>query len=760
MLKGTICSRFLYRRVQKISLSIYQFRNSSNDRNHNAKFTVEDPDDYMESEKPMSIEHSQLLFAHRSRGETFGQLVNEAINDRNPLHSFRVVSPEESVLGVDPRYRDTQTGELLEAATSKEARLHKETRWAKVNHRRIYIPEGISDAIQNNMLFQYDPKILKQRVADWYVTLNERGIKQKTESEEEADLLIAGGFAQDYAISYQVINEFVTTLGKKTFEKEIGSVLECGFGPGTGMLALNEIMGDEWNPKVKDVLVNGQYHMARRAKILLSRQLNEYLPRSDDVEDHNLENESGVTKDTLKDVSKQDRMEVETGEVFLTEEDELFENQEPEEDEKYIGKVKTKNIKIKSIIINSLRPEERKYDLIIVQQQLLTDVDNFPHEVDAKLEQYIKRLNPNGRLIIIERGSPLGAETIGRARQFVLRPENYEKEMGKIPRPFKSSIKQMYNEIPVELSAEEKAAAMKDIEPELIEAYDIVEENEINQEEKEPIHLSVLSPCSHHGKCPLQYFDPQVYLYGQIGKKLKFCNFSVDVHRPNYLLELKRGRKLATQWSDSNSGVGIKGLSKGGRGREGSSDYETASFSYLIVERSNKPTEEIEQLRKDAELLPEREIGYQSTVRGEYPRILAPPLKKKGFVIMDVCAPSGHVEKWHISKSVGKQEYHDARKSEMGDSWPLGKKSAIQSKKENTFYFAKVEEKRENLRNNKKKDARRLKRQMAADYKAAMETDPKDFESELSKMARIDAYEFLTKPKEEERLKDKRKYKY
>lgn len=756
MFRRTILSRCSYRGLGRNIYTFNQLRSVSKDAKSSSKFTVEEAGEYMESENPMSLEHSQLLFAHRSRGEAFGQIVNEAINDRNPLHSFRVVSPEESLLGVDPRYRNTETGELLEAATSREARLDKETRWAKVNHRQVFIPNDISDAIQNNILFQYDPKILKQKVAEWYVSLNERGMKQKTESEEEADLLIAGGFAQDYAIAHQILDEFVTKLGKATFQNEIKSVLDVGFGPGTGMLSLNEIMGAEWNPKVKDVLVNGQYHMARRAKILLSRQPNEYLPRSEEVEDHETESETGVTRDSAKDVAKQDRQSPETAVDFEHEQTDLSDTVE----EKYVGKVKTKNIKIKSVLISTLRPEETKYDLIIVHQQLLTDVENFPHEVDAKLEQYIRRLNPNGRLVLIERGSPLGAETIGRARQVVLRPENYDKEMGKIPRPFKSSIKQMRNEYPVELSAEEKAEAMKDIEPELLEAYDVVEENEITEIDAEPINLSVLAPCPHHGKCPLQYYDPQVYLYGQIGKKLKFCNFSVDVHRPRYLLELKRGRKLATQWSDSNSGVGIKGLSKGGRGREGSSDYETASFSYLIVERSSRSTEEIEQLRAEAEALPEREIGYQSTQRGEYPRILAPPLKKKGFVVMDVCAPSGHVEKWHVSKSVGKQEYHDARKAEMGDSWPLGKKSAVQSKKENTFYFAKVEEKKENLRTKKKRDSRRLKRQMAADYKVAMETDPKDFEGQLSRMAQIDAYEFLTKPKEEERMKDKRKYKY
>lgn len=765
MLRTQLWCKSLFRNQGKLCRPGVFLRNLSDVPNAPNKDPSENShSSYIEMDNELSVDHSQLEFAYRSRGETFGQIVNETLNDRNPLHNFRVVTPDESVLGVDPRYRDTKTGELLEGATSRDARLHSETRWAKINHHRVFIPEEISKAIQNNMLFQYNPKILKQRVADWYVALNERGLKIKTETEEEADLLIAGAFAQDYAMSYQVLDEFINKLGKKNFTKEVQSVLQVGYGPGTGMIALNEIMGDQWNPRAKDVYVNGRFHMARRAKILLSRQPNEYFPRGEGVETHSEENESGVTKDSLKDIAKQEAEAEAASRVqeYKNEQDGIIMDhyaEESEDQEEYIGKVKTKDIKIKSVILNSLRPEEAKYDLIIAEQQLLTDVENFPREVDIRLEAFVKRLNPNGRLILVERGSPLGAETIKRARQVILRPENYEGEMVKIPRPFKSSVKKMRNEYPSStLSEEQKKEAMEGIEPELLEAFDIVEENG-EEQAIEPINMSVLAPCSHHGKCPMQYFDPKVYLFGQVGGKLKFCNFSVNVHRPKYLLELKRGRKLATKWTSANSGVGQKSVSKGGRGREGGSDYETASYSYLIVERSSDSMEQIEQLRSEAQLLPERQIGFQSQERNEYPRILGPPMKKKGFVVMDVCAPSGHVEKWFVSKSVGKQEYHDARKAEMGDSWALGKKSAIQSKKENTFYFERVEQKAQNLRLKKKKDAKRLKNKIAADYRAAMDMEPTDFESQLTKMANIDTYEFLTKPKEEAKLKDKKKFK-
>lgn len=719
-------------------------------QNARQRITIEDPDVIYRNENPISPDATQLNFAYRSSGETFGQLVQEVHFDRDPLHNTRVVTPEEALEGVDPRYRHPQTGELLEGATSKDARLSKETLWGRVNHKQIIIPDALSKVIQNNLLFQYEPKALKEHVVDWYTSINESGLRKPCDTELAADVSIAASFAQDYAVSYQVLDEFVKRLGKETVEKEVQSILDVGVGPSISMLALNEIMGDEWNPNVKDSVVFGDFHMARRSKILLSRQVNENFPRSKNVESHAeeaLQNIKSYNNENNSDTTEDSNLNDST--------------------EEYVGKVKTKSLKVKTVLLNKLRPKETKYDLIIVSYQLLKSLENFPFEVDARLEEYVRRLNPGGRLVLIERGTPLGSEIITRARQVILRPEKYPGEIEKFPRPFKSSAKKLSAREQLrlsKLSPEEKALAMKNIEPELLENFDIIEDEESTTEldqSDEPIDLSVIAPCSHHGACPLQFFDPQVYLYGQIGKKLKFCSYSVNVHRPDYLMELKRGKKLAVKWTAPNSGVGISSLAKAGRGRENGNDYETASFSYLIVERSAEDATKLEEERvKRAENgFVSREIGYRAQNRGEYPRILAPPLKKKGFVIMDLCAPSGHIEKWHISKSVGKQEYHDARKSNMGDLWPLGNKSANQSSKENTFYFDKIETKRENLRKKKKKDATRLKRKIKKEYKEALESGDEDIEGNFIRMAKIDAYEFLTKPKETQKMKDK-KFKY
>jgi len=54
----------------------------------------------------------------------------------------------------------------------------------------------------------------------------------------------------------------------------------------------------------------------------------------------------------------------------------------------------------------------------------------------------------------------------------------------------------------------------------------------------------------------------------------------------------------------------------------------------------------------------------------EWPRIVYPPLKKSGHVIMDVCTINAEIARHTITKSQGKQAYYDARKSSWGDSFP------------------------------------------------------------------------------------------
>ncbi|ODV84219.1 hypothetical protein CANARDRAFT_201375 [[Candida] arabinofermentans NRRL YB-2248] len=711
----------------------------------------EDDTEYQptDSRQRLSSEKSTLKFAYRRDGETFGQLVNEVLHERDPLHNSRVITPEEALMGVDPRYRDEETGLLLQGATSKDSRSHPMTLKGRVNHKKIEIPDVISKAINNNMLSMYSPRLLKTKVAEKFISLNDLDLHSRAETEQETDVNIATSFIQNYASAYQVLDELRNRVGADKFNPK--KVLDFGYGPGTGMLALNELMGDDFNPDVKDVVVNGCYYMERRAKILLSRQVNEYHPRP---------GQEGTLESQLNDTTN----EIQSTRADVPTKDELEADVEEEGNDDFIGQVKTRDIHIKSVIMNKLRSPDEKYDLIIAQHQLLHDMSFFPHQVDQKLDMLVKRLTPGGHLVVLERGNPTGAEVIARARQVILRPENHEGKVAKIPRLYKRSIlerKKKRAEEASELSSSNvnEEGIMEGIEPELLEEYDIIGTAEAEQISKDSqINLSVIAPCSHHGKCPLQHLKPEYYKYGDVGKRLQFCSYSIKVARPKFIMELKRGAKLATKWTSSNSGVAIKGMAKAGKGRPNGNDFETANYSYLIVERSTEDPEVLSKMREADEET--RSTGYQGSSIGDLPRVLGPPLKKKGFVIADMCAPSGHVEKWYISKSVGKQEYRDARKLSMGDLWALGAKSAVQSTKENTFYVERLAQKEKSLRDKAKSDTNRMKRKIVGDYKRALHVEPETLEDELKKMAHLDAYHFLGKPKQQELLKEKPKYKY
>ncbi|KAG8691257.1 37S ribosomal protein S22 [Ceratobasidium sp. 423] len=55
---------------------------------------------------------------------------------------------------------------------------------------------------------------------------------------------------------------------------------------------------------------------------------------------------------------------------------------------------------------------------------------------------------------------------------------------------------------------------------------------------------------------------------------------------------------------------------------------------------------------------------------GAWPRIIYPPMKRSGHVIMDTCTNEGSIARITIPRSQGKQAYYDARKANWGDAFP------------------------------------------------------------------------------------------
>ncbi|KAJ2644782.1 37S ribosomal protein S22 [Coemansia sp. RSA 1694] len=121
------------------------------------------------------------------------------------------------------------------------------------------------------------------------------------------------------------------------------------------------------------------------------------------------------------------------------------------------------------------------------------------------------------------------------------------------------------------------------------------------------------------------------------------------------------------------------------------SNVEDLRYSYTILRRGTRPlvlssepkTEEVVGLAV-AEAHPEKYLPTgelrKSTQRlameaYQWPRIILPPMKRKGHVVIDVSTVSGKVERWTFTKTHSKQAYRDARKASWGDLFPHTPKS-------------------------------------------------------------------------------------
>lgn len=587
-------------------------------------------------------------------------------------------------------------GSFIKGSTSSEARLDDRTLLGKLDHSITRLPNRLAKVIENNIIKLSLPGRLKSRVVALYQNLSKSQIQKSPMTPLDCNAHIAALFLQDYSHASQVLLELQKRVGKDKFNPQ--RVLDIGYGPATCMVALNEIMGRNWIPKEKDAYIVGRKNneMKKRAKIILSRQYNE--------------NYTG--NEVLPEVEQE-----------VNEEDELIEEEEESSDETdYVGPIDVKRIHIRTKLRDTL-PVTKNYDLIMISSSLLSKEFNFPKDVDENIHMVLKLLAPGGHIVLIERGNSVGFETIARARQLFIRPESYKHELGKIPRPYikgssgkpqklkkesqfitKDDIK-FEEDMLAKLNLEEEMEKARELGEEFVkdlnEKYGDVAEDELkfeNEEEMEifdvdtPMeqmidkvnyHLSIIAPCAHHRKCPLQLGDPKYYKISNHKHRMNFCSFPKVVKRPNYTMQLKKGKKLAIPW-DKTAEDGIGTLTKGqtkqlsGTGRPGGNDTESGSYSYLIAERSLndvKTIDKIESLRSFSDNV------IDETNPTNWPRIILAPKKLKKNVKLIVCSNEGNIETWQVPKSLGKQTYHDARKAQLGDLWALGYKAKTINKR-------------------------------------------------------------------------------
>jgi hypothetical protein len=111
----------------------------------------------------------------------------------------------------------------------------------------------------------------------------------------------------------------------------------------------------------------------------------------------------------------------------------------------------------------------------------------------------------------------------------------------------------------------------------------------------------------------------------------------------------------------ATSNRSMKGIPKDVLSKEpGEHMDKVGHFSFLIVKKGATLTSSLQA-----------ETAYEKSLF--WPRIIRPPMIRKGHVVMDVCNAAGTFERKVISKNFNEDEmqYKRARKLAWGDLWPF-----------------------------------------------------------------------------------------
>lgn len=262
----------------------------------------------------------------------------------------------------------------------------------------------------------------------------------------------------------------------------------------------------------------------------------------------------------------------------------------------------------------------KAFDVIIAPHTL------FPLKEDFRRKNMIQNLwsllDPNGGvLILIEKGLPRGFEAIAGARSLLLDSH--------ISSPGDTAFETRIDSTNTERFIEKEEGM-------------------------------IIAPCTNHSKCPM-YPIPGL----STGRK-DFCHFGQRFIRPNYLQRLL-GAKIRNHEDVKYSYVAVR---RGVDARKATNPLvqgEGATLqSFEGYEEHDLPDTGVEMSGEESD------VKFHAL---SLPRSVLPPLKRRGHVTLDLCTPSGKLERWTVPKSFSRTAYRDARKSKWGDLWALGAKT-------------------------------------------------------------------------------------
>ncbi|KAL7418393.1 cell wall biogenesis and architecture protein [Cryptotrichosporon argae] len=188
-----------------------------------------------------------------------------------------------------------------------------------------------------------------------------------------------------------------------------------------------------------------------------------------------------------------------------------------------------------------------------------------------------------------------------------------------------------------------------------------------------PLHI--VAPCPHDGACPLAALR-EPCAFSQRVQRPAFTRRTKHVDRGEedtaycYLVVARGARPVGEQGAGRVGGVGAEEterLRTRGEGKTELREVEGGEFEMVaitpdaiagtaVAEPANLGGEDVAEMLRDEAYV--------------WPRLVAPPMKRSGHVVMDTCHPSGELQRLTFARSHSKQGYYDARKSSWGDLFP------------------------------------------------------------------------------------------
>ncbi|KAK9359726.1 mitochondrial small ribosomal subunit Rsm22-domain-containing protein [Lipomyces starkeyi] len=584
-------------------------------------------------------------------------------------------------------------------------RFHRHTLLGKARLRSVELPEAVNTIIGGT------PSVMKQLRRDVQMIYHHasrasrtgpvtnpasKSLKSILETPHRGlvDAYLAAMFPQNFTSALYALSETRRRLGPAWRPKR---VLDVGNGPATGVLALNEVFegSESWRPERIQCVVFGDMLMARRGTQMLEEQkrehqMNKERGESKTVNRDNVDLEGGLRSERDDEVATH----VAVDDNSVTRESAAASGQPSESrtadaDDptiadnlvNYAGEsqeIDTRYDNVKFRLSRLPGKAGGKFDLITVMHHLVLPTEKKPSISDKRIKDLLELLAPGGVLVIVERGNIFGFERIARARELILRPDNRRPALltERNLRKMWDADKQLYPD-----GFSKDFTGTVNVE-EIEEVYD---EDELTNEERQELRqlmdqnpiqpdrrkvndgLRIIAPCPHHRQCPMQFRNVD-----ENATRSHWCHFPQMMQKPRWLIELKKGKWLAMQWKGAKKSD-KPGHRISGKGRSGSRNYEVARLSYLVVQREEQTPSDAEATGVQEPVnLPEHGDLTKSL---HWPRLINQPLKRDKHVILDLCTNNGYIERWVVSKSAGKQEYHDARKANWGDLWALSAKS-------------------------------------------------------------------------------------